>query len=132
MRFKRWLVAAVPVILLAACDMESSLALENPYLTARLILALEQRGIEYRLAKDGAIHYPGGLEDAVEAARQQAYHARGETSAVIARPGQARMIVEQFDSVNIAYETRTLEHFVLIVWDYPRYRGADEGGAKAR
>ncbi len=125
MALNRWLPAAITALLFAACEIENSLDPANPYLTARIILALEQRGVEYRLAKDGVIHYPNGLEDEVEAARQQAYASRGRTSAVIARPAQARLIVEQFENADIAYATTQLEHFVLITWDYPRYPEAE-------
>ena len=125
MTLKRWLLTAISALLFSACEFENSLDLQNPYLTARIILALEQRGTEYRLAKDGAIHYPRGLEDEIEAARQRAYETRGTTSAVIARPAQARLIVEQFENADIGYSATKLEHFVLITWDYPRYRGPD-------
>ncbi len=122
----RWhLLAAVSALLFSACEIENSLDLANPYLTARIILALEQQGVRYRLAKDGVIHYPYEFEDEVETARRQAYRSRGKTSAVIARPAQARLIVEQFDDADIAYRTTKLEHFVLIAWDYPRYRGSE-------
>lgn len=128
------LLAAITALLIAACEIENSLEPVNPYMTARIIVALERRGIEYRLAEDGVIHYPNAREDEVEAARQQAYNSRGKTSAVIARPAQARLIAEQFASANIDYSAKELEHFVLITWAYPRNRGAaaDADGARTQ
>ncbi len=107
---------------LYACEIENSLDPENPYQAGRIILVLEQRGIDYRLAEDGLIHYSHELDDAVEAARQQAYRLRGSSSAVIAKTAQARLIVEQFENAGVNFSTKQLEHFVLITWDYPRYR----------
>ena len=120
MRAMQLLNMALAVLFLSACEIENSLELENPYQTARIVLVLEQRGISYRLAQDGVIHYHYELEDEVEAARQQAYRLRASTSAVIARTAQAKLIVEQFENAGINFDTKQLEHFMLITWDYPR------------
>ncbi len=118
-RLGRWLLPAALAGLAAACEIENSLDLKNPYLTARTIILLEQRGIPYRLIRGGVVRYPHRFDDAVETARQDAYARSFDTVAVIAAEAQARLIEQQFTSAGVAYSIKDLGYYDLIVWEFP-------------